>query len=302
MMLQQSSLLVARHLGLGRCFLSTSSSKIYDSPCEALAGVALPNSILAVGGFGLCGIPESLLKSLATTYASTATKLTAVSNNAGVDGFGLGMLLNNKNQVKRMISSYVGENKEFERMYLEGELEVELTPQGTLAERLRAAGAGVPAFYTPTAVGTIIEKGGFPIKYKQGSGGKEVEIESSPRETKTFNGATYLMEEAINADFSIVKAWRGDERGNLQFRGTARNFNPDCAKAGKICIAEVEEIVPAGTMQPDEIHLPGIFVDRVVKCTENEKRIEKVTEQAAEGDGEQVSERALMKTSILAMK
>lgn len=216
---------------------TAASAKVYDSADAALNGVAKSNASLAVGGFGLCGIPETLIDSLSTTYKD-CTHLTAVSNNAGVDGFGLGKLLNSR-QIKRMVSSYVGENKEFERMYLQGELEVELTPQGTLAERLRAGGAGVPAFYTPTAYGTVIQEGGFPIKYKTGEPGV-VEIESQPRETKAFNGKTYVMEEGITTDISLVKAWKGDTRGNLVFRGTARNFNDDCAKAGKICIAEVE--------------------------------------------------------------
>jgi 3-oxoacid CoA-transferase len=202
-----------------------------------------------------------------------------VSNNAGVDGFGLGQLLES-GQVKRMVSSYVGENKTFERLYLTGELEVELTPQGTLAERLRAGGSGVPAFYTPTAAGTVIAEGGFPIKYA--ADGKTVEIASEPREVRNFvvdgNEVPHVMETAIKGEVSIVKAWKGDARGNLVFRGTARNFNPEAAKAGKFCIAEVEEVVEAGEIHPDDVHLPGIYVHRVVKATKNEKRIEQVTE------------------------
>ena len=196
-----------------------------------------------------------------------------MSNNAGVDDFGLGLLLQGK-QVTRMISSYVGENKFFEKQYLTGELEVELTPQGTLAERLRAAGAGIPAFYTPTAYGTVIQEGGFPIKYNKD---KTVAIASKPRETRVFNNTNYVLEEAINGDYSIIKAWKADTKGNLVFRSTARNFNPDCAKAGNICIAEVEEIVPAGFLRPDEIHLPGIYVHRLVLGKNYAKRIEKIT-------------------------
>ena len=250
-----------------------------DALSEALAG-RMGSLTIWVGGFGLCGIPETLIKSLASDYPQVKN-LTAVSNNAGVDGFGLGMLLES-GQIKRMVSSYVGENKTFERMYLGGKLEVELTPQGTLAERLRAGGSGIPAFFTPTAAGTVIAAGGFPIKYKSDGSGA-VEISSKPRETRLFNGREYVMEEAIVGDISLVKAWKADTRGNLVFRGTARNFNPDCAKSGKFCIAEVEHIVEAGELHPDEVHLPGIFVHRVVKATSNEKRIEQRTEQA-EGD------------------
>jgi 3-oxoacid CoA-transferase len=174
-----------------------------------------------------------------------------------------------------MVSSYVGENKNFERQYINGELEVELTPQGTLAERLRAGGAGIPAFYTPTAFGTLVQEGGFPIKYNPD---KTVAIHSKPRETRHFNGRSYVMEEAITGDYALVKAWKGDAAGNLVFRATARNFNPDCAKAGRICIAEVEELVEVGQLAPDEIHLPGIYVQRIVKASKNEKRIERLTE------------------------
>ena len=183
--------------------------------------------------------------------ANGANGLTAVSNNAGVDDFGLGLLLQTK-QIKRMISSYVGENKTFEKMYLTGELEVELTPQGTLAERLRSAGAGIPAFFTPTAVGTLIQDGGFPIKYNSEGG---VEIASKPREVRVFGGKQYVMEEAIWGDIGLIKGWKADTQGNIIFRGTAQNFNPEMAKAAKICIAEVEEIVPAGELDPAEIHL-----------------------------------------------
>jgi len=259
-------------------------SKVASSPAaaleESLAVIGRRSGLtMCVGGFGLCGIPESLISSIATEFPDV-DDITAVSNNAGVDGFGLGVLLDTK-QVSRMVSSYVGENKTFEKMYLGGELAVELTPQGTLAERLRAGGAGIPAFFTPTAAGTVIAEGGFPIKYKS-DGSNEVEIASEPREVRSFNGIDYVMEEAIVGDISLVKAWKADTRGNLVFRGTARNFNPDAARAGKFCIAEVEEIVEAGELHPDEIHLPGIFVNKVVKATHNEKRIEQLTEIPAD--------------------
>jgi len=256
------------------------SSKVVNSAEEAIAGMK-DGDTLCVGGFGLCGIPENLLDAV---VKKGVKNLTAVSNNAGVDDFGLGRLLRTK-QIKRMISSYVGENKNFEAQYLGGELEVELTPQGTLAERLRAGGAGIPAFYTRTAYGTVIQEGGNVIKYGPGGAkGGIVEIASEPRESREFNGLGYVMEEAITGEFSLVKAWKADERGNLVWRGTSRNFNPDCAKAGKICIAEVEEIVPTGSLSPEEIHLPGIYVQKVVLGKGYEKRIEKRT--ITEGTGE----------------
>lgn len=246
-----------------------SSNKIRASADEAVADI-LSGAKLCVGGFGLCGIPENLIAALAK---SGVDNLTAVSNNAGVDDFGLGILLQS-GQIKRMISSYVGENKHFEHLYLSGQLEVELTPQGTLAERMRAGGAGVPAFYTPCAAGTIVQEGGTPIKYRPDG---TVEIASQPRELRTFNGRDFVMEEAIVGDFALVKAWKADTRGNLVFRGTARNFNVDAATAGKICIAEVEEIVEAGTLDPDQIHLPGVYVHRLIQGHGYQKRIEKRT-------------------------
>lgn len=206
---------------------------------------------LAVGGFGLCGIPEHLIAALVKKGVKA---LTCYSNNAGVDDFGLGLLLQNR-QIKKMVSSYVGENAEFERQYLHGELELEFAPQGTLAERMRAGGAGIPAFYTPTAAGTIVAEG---------------------KETKTFNGRECVLEEGIVADFSLVKAWKADRLGNLVYRKTARNFNPMAATCGKICIAEVEEIVEVGDLDPDHIHTPGVYVHRLVLGTHYEKRIEKV--------------------------
>lgn len=259
-------------VGSSKRLLSTGSSKIWPSAAAAVEDLK-SGSTLCVGGFGLCGIPENLIGAVRDKGVDN---LTAVSNNAGVDDFGLGLLLQT-GQIRRMIASYVGENKHFEKQYLTGKLEVELTPQGTLAEKVRAGGAGIPAFFTPTAVGTVIEDGGFPIKYKADGSG-EVEIKSEPRERRSFGGRDYIMEESITGDFALVKAWKADTRGNLIFRRTALNFNADMAKAGKICVAEVEEIVEAGELDPDEIHLSGVFVDRLVLGPSFEKRIEFVTE------------------------
>ena len=231
------------------------SNKVYDSAQSALKDVVQDGHTLAVGGFGLCGIPEALITALKETGAKN---LTCISNNAGVDGFGLGLLLETK-QIKKMISSYVGKNKEFERQYLNGELEVELTPQGTLAEKLRAGGAGIPAFYTATGVGTVIAEG---------------------KDVREFNGKSYILEESLTADVALVKAYKADKAGNLIFRKTAQNFNPVCAMAGKITIAEVEEIVEIGVLDPDEIHLPGIYVNRIVLNAQPEKRIEQMTLKA----------------------
>ena len=231
------------------------SNKVYDSAQAALNGVVQDGQTLAVGGFGLCGIPEALIAALKDTGAK---QLTCISNNAGVDGFGLGLLLETK-QIKKMISSYVGENKEFERQFLNGELEVELTPQGTLAEKLRAGGAGIPAFFTQTGVGTLIAEG---------------------KEVREFKGKEYILEESLTADVALVKAYKADTAGNLIFRKTAQNFNPVCAMAGKITIAEVEEIVEIGDLDPDEIHLPGIYVNRIVLNATPEKRIEQMTLKA----------------------
>ena len=232
-------------------------NKIFPSAAAALQGLVRDNQLLAVGGFGLCGIPEALIDALRD---SGVKGLTVISNNAGVDGFGLGKLLDTR-QIKKMISSYVGENKEFERQYLAGELELEFTPQGTLAEKLRAGGAGIPAFFTRTGVGTIVAEG---------------------KELREFDGHTYVMERALVPDVSLVKAHRADQSGNLQFRYTARNFNPAVAMAGKVCVVEVEEIVETGAMHPDQVHLPGIYVHRIVHNPNPEKRIEKrtITEKA----------------------
>ena len=228
------------------------ASKLYPDAKTALADLVADGQTLAVGGFGLCGIPEALIAALRD---SGVTGLTAISNNAGVDGFGLGQLLTTR-QIRKMISSYVGENKEFERQYLGGELELEFNPQGTLAERLRAGGAGIPAFFTATGYGTIVAEG---------------------KETREFNGKHYVMETALVADVSLVKAWKADTAGNLVFRKTARNFNPACAMAGKVCVAEVEELVEVGAIDPDQVHLPGIYVDRIVVNATPEKRIEQRT-------------------------
>ena len=229
--------------------------KVVQSAEEAIAGVQ-SNMTLMLGGFGLCGIPENCIAELAKSGISG---LTCISNNAGVDDFGLGLLLKNR-QIKKMISSYVGENAEFERQMLSGELEVDLIPQGSLAERCRAGGAGIPAFFTPAGYGTEVAEG---------------------KEVREFNGKPHILEHALTADFAFVKAWKGDEAGNLIFKGTARNFNPMMAMAGKITVAEVEELLPAGTLDPNEVHTPGIFVQRIFQGTNYEKRIEQRTVRKA---------------------
>jgi len=226
--------------------------KVYDGAEAALDGVLFDGMTIMAGGFGLCGIPEHLILALRD---SGVKDITVISNNCGVDDFGLGLLLQTR-QIKKMISSYVGENKTFEQQYLNNELELEFNPQGTLAERCRAGGAGIPAFYTRTGYGTIIADG---------------------KETREFNGAMYVMETALVADLSIVKAWQGDSNGNLVYRKTARNFNPPMAMAGKVTVAEVENLVEVGALDPDHIHTPGVFVNRVLKGTDYEKRIERLT-------------------------
>lgn len=231
-------------------------NKVFGSAKEALAGVIKDGHMVASGGFGLCGIPEALIDAL---KASGAKNLTCISNNCGVDGFGLGKLLETR-QIKKMIASYVGGNQEFERQLIAGELEVDLTPQGTLAEKLRAGGAGIPAFFTKTGVGTTVAEG---------------------KETREFDGETYLMERSLVPDVALVKAWKADKSGNLVYRLTARNFNPNCAMAGKVTIAEVEEIVENGELDPDEIHTPGVFVHRLVLNATPEKRIEQRTTREA---------------------
>ena len=233
-------------------------NKVFPSAAEALKGVVADGQLMAVGGFGLCGIPEALIAALRD---SGVKDLTVISNNAGVDDFGLGLLLQTR-QIKRMISSYVGENKEFERQYLAGELELEFTPQGTLAEKLRAGGAGIPAFFTRTGVGTLVAEG---------------------KELREFDGHTYVMERSLVPAVSLVKAWKADKSGNLVFRRTARNFNPAVAMAGKTTIVEVEQIVETGALDPDSVHLPGIYVSRLVLNANPEKRIEKrtLTEKSA---------------------
>lgn len=255
--------IASSHLRLAPTFYNTADEAVADIPA---------GSKLLVGGFGLCGIPENLIQGL-LTRKDECNELTAVSNNAGVDDFGLGLLLQTR-QIKRMISSYVGENKEFERQYLGGELEVELTPQGTLAERIRAGGAGVPAFFTPTGYGTLIQEGGSPIKYNSTG---EIEIASEPRETRNFNGTNYVMEEAIVGDYALVKAWKADKKGNLIFRKTANNFNQAMARAAKTTIVEVEELVEVGELDPENVHVPSIFVNRIIVGKNYEKRIERVT-------------------------
>jgi len=230
-------------------------NKVVASAQEALAGIVADHQTLAVGGFGLCGIPEALIDALKQTGVKG---LTCISNNAGVDDFGLGKLLQSK-QIKKMISSYVGENKEFERQYLNGELEVELTPQGTLAEKLRSGGAGIPAFFTQTGVGTLIAEG---------------------KERRFFDGKEYILENTLTADVALVKAYKADKAGNLVFRKTARNFNPECAVAGKFTVVEVEQLVEIGEIDPDDIHLPGIYVNRIVVNATPEKRIEQMTLKA----------------------
>lgn len=225
--------------------------KIYADVTSALEGLTFDGMTVMSGGFGLCGIPENLIAGL---KASGVKGLTVISNNAGVDGFGLGQLLETR-QIAKMISSYVGENKEFERQYLAGELQLEFNPQGTLAERIRAGGAGIPAFFTATGVGTLVADG---------------------KEVRNFNGRDYVMETGLIADLAIIKAWKADERGNLVFRKTARNFNPMMATAGKVTVVEVEEIVPVGSLDPDHIHTPGVYVDRLIQ-TVSEKRIEQRT-------------------------
>jgi 3-oxoacid CoA-transferase subunit A len=231
-------------------------NKIYPTAETALEGLVADGMTLAVGGFGLCGIPEALIAALRD---SGKRELTVISNNAGVDGFGLGQLLATR-QIRKMISSYVGENKEFERQYLAGELELEFTPQGTLAEKLRAGGAGIPAFFTKTGYGTLVAEG---------------------KETREFDGEWYVMERALRADIALVKAWKADKSGNLVFNKTARNFNPLAAAAGKICVVEVEQIVETGELAADEIHLPGIYVQRLVLNATPEKRIEQRTLRSA---------------------
>jgi 3-oxoacid CoA-transferase subunit A len=231
-------------------------NKIYSSAESALQGLVEDGMTLAVGGFGLCGIPEALIAALRDTGKR---ELTVISNNAGVDGFGLGQLLTTR-QIRKMISSYVGENKEFERQYLAGELELEFTPQGTLAEKLRAGGAGIPAFFTKTGYGTLVAEG---------------------KETREFDGEWYVMERSLRADVALVKAWKADKSGNLLFNKTARNFNPLAAMAAKVCVVEVEEIVEIGELDPDQIHLPGIYVQRLVLNASPEKRIEQRTVRSA---------------------
>ncbi|MGP5929061.1 CoA transferase subunit A [Corynebacterium glyciniphilum] len=253
------------------------AAKVVATPEKAVRDIA-DGARLAVGGFGLNGIPDSLIAALVDTGVSD---LEIYSNNCGVDDWGLGLLLNNR-QVRRVVASYVGENKEFARQYLAGELEVELTPQGTLAEKLRAAGIGVPAFYTPAGVGTPIADGGLPWKYREDG---SVAVASPPKEVREFGGRRYVLEEALPADVALIHAEIGDTEGNLVFAKSAMNFNPLCAMAGRITIAEVERLVEPGEIDPAQVHLPGIFVQRIVETGPQEKRIEKRTVRAESGDG-----------------
>jgi 3-oxoacid CoA-transferase subunit A len=243
--------------------------KVYASCADAVADIPSGAS-LAVGGFGLCGIPHNLIEAL---LEQGATDLVTVSNNCGVDGWGLGALLD-RHRIRRTTGSYVGENKEFERQYLHGELEVELCPQGTLAERLRAGGCGIPAFYTPAGDGTLVADGGLPWKHNPDG---SVAVASPKKETRVFNGREYVLEEGIVCDYALVRASIGDRAGNLIFHEATRNFNPLCAMAGKITIAEVEQLVETGTLDPEKIHLPGIFVQRIVAVGSQGKRIERIT-------------------------
>ena len=243
------------------------AQKIRSNAAEALQGLLFDGMSIMSGGFGLCGIPEHLI---AAIRDAGTRHLTVVSNNCGVDGFGLGILLAG-GQIDKMISSYVGENKLFEQLYLSGELELEFNPQGTLAERIRAGGAGIPAFFTKTGVGTLVAEG---------------------KELREFDGATYVMERGLTADLSIIKAWKGDAEGNLIYRKTARNFNPMMATAGKITVAEVEHLVPVGSLDPDAIHTPGIFVDRIIRGDHFERRIERVTTRARTAQAAEAKEPA----------
>jgi 3-oxoacid CoA-transferase subunit A len=244
-------------------------NKVFPSAIEAVRDIPDGATLLA-GGFGLCGIPENSIRALRELGTRN---LTVISNNCGIDDFGLGILLRNK-QISKMVSSYVGENKEFERQYLSGELEVELTPQGTLAERLRAGGAGIVAFFTPTGVGTEISEGGLPVRYAADGSVAKV---SPKKETRDFDGRTYVLEPALVGDFALVKAWRGDRFGNLVYRHTAMNFNPMMASAARVTIAEVEHLVDVGEIEPDRVHTPGIYVHRIYQGASYEKRIERRT-------------------------
>jgi 3-oxoacid CoA-transferase subunit A len=244
-------------------------NKVVGSAAEAVADIP-DGASLAVGGFGLCGIPVTLIDAL---HAQGTAELETVSNNCGVDGWGLGILLSD-HRIRRTISSYVGENKEFARQYLSGELEVELTPQGTLAEKLRAGGAGIPAFYTTAGVGTQVSEGGLPQRYDAEG---NIAVASQAKEVRSFDGVDYVLEESLRPDYALVHAWKGDRHGNLVFHATAMNFNPLCAQAGRITIAEVEELVEPGELDPAQVHTPGIFVQRVVVAGDVEKRVEKRT-------------------------
>uniref|UniRef100_A0A915K4U6 Succinyl-CoA:3-ketoacid-coenzyme A transferase n=1 Tax=Romanomermis culicivorax TaxID=13658 RepID=A0A915K4U6_ROMCU len=257
--------------------LADRKTKFFDSTAQAVDDVRDGSSIL-LGGFGICGIPENLIDAL---VRKNSQNLTVVTNNSGQPDWGVGRLIRTK-QIKRLIAAYIGDNREVEEQYLSGQLEVEITPQGTIAERLRAAGAGISAFYTRTGVGTLIQHGGLPLKY--GQNGK-IELFTEPKEMRNFGGEDYIMERALQADFALIKAWKADTAGNLIFRKTARNFNPLMCKAAKISVAEVEDVVPAGQLDPDNVHVPGIFVDRIVKGHKYEKRVAKLVTKHSSNNG-----------------
>jgi 3-oxoacid CoA-transferase len=252
-------------------FSSNRPRKVFKNAHESIFDMKPGNSI-AFGGFGLCGIPEKLIEAI--KQRPDLKDIEAISDSAGISDFGLGLLMQDK-KIRKMMASFIGENKLFQSQYLNGDLELEFVPQGTLAEKMRNGGAGIPAFYTPTGFGTLVEEGGFPMKYAKD--GKTVEKYSQKKEVKEFNGRKYILEKSINPDFACIKAWKGDTKGNLIFRKTARNFNVDSAQCAKICIAEVEELVNEGELDPDHIHLPGVFVDRIFIGENYEKRIERRT-------------------------
>lgn len=292
---------IYRISNLRRCSLST---KVYASAKDALEGVHLRGATVAIGGFGLGGNPETLIDALSRMNNQECNNLTLVSLCGGTDTQGIGKNLQAPGQVRRLISSYVGENAFLEHEYFNGRLQIELTPQGTIAQRLRAAGYGMPAFYTPTGAGTIYAKGGIPIQFQENSNGAEILLASEAKETRVFNNTEYVLEHALHADLALVKAIKADTAGNLVFAGTAQNSNPDCAVAGKLTIAEAEQIVPAGSLRPDEIHLSGVFVDRLIQASVNEKPFErlKLKEQNEKGRGVQGGRGRIMRRTAKEFK
>jgi len=280
-------------LNLSRTIKKTYSGKVRVNAEEAIKDMRSGSRVI-VGGFGLSGIPENTIKAIRDR--EDLTDLEIVSDNGGSSDYSIGLLMQ-KHKVRRMISSFIGDNLLFQAQYLKGDIELELTPQGTLAEKLRSGGAGVPGFYTPTGVGTLVEEGGIPIKYnKDGT----VQIYSKPKETRIIRGKKYIFEESITGDFALIRAWKGDTKGNIVFRKTARNFNVDAATAGKICIAEVEELVEPGQIKPDEIHLPGIYVDRIFQGKTFERRIEKlITQESIKDNKDGVRMKIKLKLTII---